>query len=253
MENLREQASAFRDKVVLVTGGSRGIGRAVVEAFATAGGKVFFTFHQGKEAAARLAADTDSTALQCPQADAARIEQTIEDIAKQHGTIDVLINNAGITRDQFVMLMPESDWAEVIDTNLTGVYRWCKAVSRFMLRARRGAIVNVASLSGLVGVMGQTNYAASKGGLIAFTRALAAELATRGVRVNCVVPGFIDTDMTSTLPPGVRDRKTAAIALKRFGKPEEVASVVLFLAGVGASYIAGQTIVVDGGLTSIAP
>lgn len=253
MENPNEQAGAFRGKVVLITGGSRGIGRAVVEAFAREGARVCFTYHKGEAAAAKLADETGSTSIRCPQADATRIEQVVEETVKQHGTIDVLVNNAGITRDQFLMLMPEADWTEVIDTNLNGVYRWCKAVSRFMLRARRGAIVNVASLSGLVGVMGQTNYAASKGGLMAFTRALAAELATRSIRVNCVVPGFIDTDMTSALPQAMRDQKTAAIALKRFGKPEEVAAVVLFLAGEGASYIAGQTIVVDGGLTSIAP
>lgn len=247
------QHGPFSGKVVLVTGGSRGIGKAIVEAFTREGARVFFTFQKGVEAATKLAESTGSIALQCAQADALRIEHVVEDIHKQAGSIDVLVNNAGITRDQFLMLMPEADWSEVMDTNLTGVFRWCKAVSRFMLRARQGAIINVASLSGLVGVMGQTNYAASKGGLIAFGRALAAELATRNVRVNTVVPGFIDTDMTAALPAEIREGKCGVIALKRFGKPKEVAEVVLFLAGPGASYIVGQTIVVDGGLTAVAP
>lgn len=243
----------FEGKVVVVTGGSRGIGKAIVQSFAAAGARVFFTYHSKAEAAAELAAETGASAIRCPQTDGPAIQSATEAIFKETGAIDVLVNNAGVARDNFAMLMPEEDWSSVLDVNLTGAFRWCKAVSPFMLRARRGAIINLSSVSALVGVMGQGNYAASKGGLIAFSRALAAELATRGVRVNVVAPGFIETDMTSSMPAEKLQRGLSAVALKRAGKPHEVASVVMFLAGSGASYIVGQTIVVDGGLTGVAP
>lgn len=242
----------FGGKVALVTGGSRGIGRAIVKALIQEGARVHFTFHQSVDAAARLSGETGAIAIQCSQRDPAAIERTVEEVFRQAGAIDILVNNAGIARDQFSLLMPEEEWMRVLDTNLSGAFRWCKAASRFMLRARQGAIINVSSLSALIGVMGQTNYAASKGGLVAFGRALAAELATRGVRVNTVIPGFIDTDMTSAMPAPLLDERLAGVPLKRLGKPEEVASAVLFLAGQGASYIVGQTIVVDGGLSAIA-
>lgn len=242
----------FERQVVLVTGGSRGIGRAVVERFSFLGAQVFFTYHQKDELAAEVARATGAQAIKCSQADADAISQAVDDTVRNAGAIHVLVNNAGINSDQFLMLMPAEDWTRVIDTNLNGVFRWCKAVSRPMLKERRGVIVNIASVSGMVGVMGQTNYAASKGGLIAFGRALAAELGSRGIRINTVVPGFIETDMTARLPRQIRDQSLQRIALKRFGKAEEVASVVSFLASPAASYILGQTIVVDGGLTAIA-
>lgn len=237
-------------QVALVTGGSRGIGRAIVERFTAQGARVFFTFHQSDDQAARVAAACGAEALKCSQADAEGIEAAVARVLTAAGRLDVLVNNAGITSDQFLMLMPAEDWQRVLDTNLNGAFRWCKAVSRPMLAARRGVIVNIASISGLVGVMGQTNYAASKGALLAFTRALAAELGPKGIRVNAVVPGFIETDMTARVPPAIRELQLARIVLKRFGQPAEVASVVAFLASEGAAYIQGQAIVVDGGLTA---
>ena len=242
----------FEGQVVVVTGGSRGIGRAIVERFAAQGAKVYFTFHQNAEAAAQVAAATQAEAIQCSQNDAEAINAAVEKIIAASGKIDVLVNNAGITADTFLMLMPAEDWNRVIDTNLNGVYRWCKAVTRPMLGARRGNIINLASIAGLVGVMGQTNYAASKGALLAFTRALAAELGAKNIRVNSVVPGFIETDMSARVPRQIKQKNLDHIVQKRFGKPEEIASVVTFLASEGASYIMGQSIVVDGGLTAAA-
>jgi 3-oxoacyl-[acyl-carrier protein] reductase len=240
----------FTGKVVLVTGGSRGIGRAVVERFSALHARVFFTYHQSDELAKQVAAACGAEAIKCPQTDPAAIEAAVNRILEQAGQIDVLVNNAGITNDQFLMLMPAEAWSQVLDTNLNAVFHWCKALSRPMLKARRGVILNIASVSGLMGVMGQTNYAASKGGLLAFSRALAAELGPKGIRTNAIVPGFIETDMTARLPRQIRQTNLDRIALKRFGKPEEVASVAAFLASDSASYILGQTIVVDGGLTS---
>ncbi len=176
----------------------------------------------------------------------------MEKIIAAAGKIDVLVNNAGITADMFLMLMPEEDWNRVIDTNLNGVYRWCKAVTRPMLRVRRGVIINLASIAGIIGVMGQTNYAASKGALLAFTRALAAELGSRNIRVNSVAPGFVETDMSARVPRQIKEKNLERILLKRFGRPEEIAAVVAFLASDAASYIMGQCVVVDGGLTATA-
>ncbi|MBL9137295.1 MAG: 3-oxoacyl-ACP reductase FabG [Verrucomicrobiales bacterium] len=242
----------FENQTVIVTGGSRGIGRAVVECFAQRGARVFFTYHQNADAAAQVSTGCGAEAIACPQTDGAAIEATVEQVVKTTGRLDVLVNNAGITSDNFLMLMPHEDWQRVLDTNLNGACRWCKAASRPMLSARRGSIINIASISGLVGVMGQTNYAASKGALLAFTRALAAELGGRNIRVNAVVPGFIETDMSARVPRQIKQRNIERILPKRFGQPAEVASVVAFLASDAASYIFGQTIIVDGGLTATA-
>ena len=242
----------FEGQVVVVTGGSRGIGRAIVERFTARGAKVFFTYHQNDEAAAHVAAATQAEAIKCSQTDAVAISAAVERIVAATGKIDVLVNNAGITADTFLMLMPAEDWDRVLDTNLNGAFRWCKAVTRPMLGARRGIIINVASIAALVGVMGQTNYAASKGALLAFTRALAAELGGKNIRVNAVVPGFIETDMSARVPRAIKQKNLDHIVLKRFGQPAEVASVVTFLASEAAAYIMGQSIVVDGGLTATA-
>jgi 3-oxoacyl-[acyl-carrier protein] reductase len=240
----------FEEKIVIVTGGSRGIGRAIVERFAALGARVFFTYHQHEGEAQEVAAGCGAEKILCPQADAAAIDAAVGHVVAVAGKIDVLVNNAGITRDNWLMLMPADDWNKVLDTNVGGAFRWCKAVSRVMMGARAGAIVNIASISGLMGVAGQTNYCASKGALLAFSRALAAELGGRGIRVNTVVPGFIDTDMTAKVPKPSRDQSLQRILLKRLGKPAEVAAAVTFLASEDASYIVGQTIVIDGGLTA---
>jgi 3-oxoacyl-[acyl-carrier protein] reductase len=240
----------FEKQVALVTGGSRGIGRAIVERFAAPGARVFFTYHQREDAADEVVKSCGAEKLQVSQTDAAGIESAVAHITSTAGQIDVLVNNAGITNDQWLMLMPPEAWDKVLDTNLNGAFRWCKAVSRPMLAARRGVIINIASISGLMGVAGQTNYSASKGALLAFSRSVAAELGGKGIRVNAVVPGFIDTDMTARVPRSIREKNLERILVKRFGKPSEIASVVTFLASEQAAYIVGQTIVVDGGLTS---
>lgn len=242
----------LQDQVAIVTGGSRGIGRAIVAGLAARGARVFFTYHSREEAAAETAASTGATAIRCAQGDAAAIAQAVESVMAQAGRIDILVNNAGVRSDKFIMMMPEEDWQKVIDVNLSGAWRWAKAVCRPMLGAGRGVIVNVSSVAGLLGIPGQTNYAASKGGLMALTRALAAEFGAKGIRVNAVVPGFIETDMTAALPRDIKRRNLDNLVLKRFGKPEEVAAAVAFLASADSSYIVGQSIVVDGGLSAAA-
>jgi 3-oxoacyl-[acyl-carrier protein] reductase len=242
----------FENKVVVVTGGSRGIGRAVVEEFAKHKARVYFTYHKDDAAADEVKNACRAIAVKCSQTDTEAIEKAVENILKDNTKIDILVNNAGITSDNFLMMMPFEQWQKVIDTNLNGAYRWVKAISRTMLSAQNGVVVNVASIAGLVGTAGQTNYAASKGGLLAFTRALAAEFGPKGIRVNAVVPGFIETDMTAIIPRQIKRQNLERILVKRFGTPQEVACVVLFLSSDAASYIAGQSIVVDGGLSSTA-
>ena len=247
---MSETNSRFSGKVAVVTGGSRGIGRAIVSEFATQGATVYFTYHRHEEAARETAGSFGAHAIHCPQSNAELIDATVRDIAAREGTIDILVNNAGITEDQFLMLMPQESWLKVLDTNVSGAFRWSKAVCGAMLSARKGVIVNIASIAGLVGIAGQTNYAASKGALLSLTRAMAAELGPKGVRVNAVVPGFIATDMTARMPRQIKQENQQRILLKRFGTPEEVAKAVAFMASDDASYIVGQTIVIDGGLSA---
>lgn len=239
----------FEGKTAIVTGGSRGIGQAVVEELSARKARVFFTYHRNEEAAATVADATGAVACQCAQSDDAAIDGVVERVVSETGSVDILVNNAGVTADQFVMMMSIDDWQKVIDTNLTGTFRWCKAVCRPMMTARRGAIVNVSSVSGMVGIGGQSNYAASKGGLIALTRSLAAEFGPKDIRVNCVVPGYVTTDMTARMPRQAKRQSVERVVLKRFGKPREIAAAVAFLASDDASYVVGQTLVVDGGLT----
>lgn len=242
----------FSGQCAIVTGGSRGIGRATVELLAAARADVTFTYHRREDEARSLAEATGATAIQCSQGDAAAIQAVVDATLERTGRLDLLVNNAGMTRDKFLMLMPEEDWDAVVDTNLNGLYRWCKAACRPMLAARRGSIVNVSSISALAGVAGQSNYAATKGAILAMTRSLAAELGPKGVRVNAVVPGFIETDMTAKMPRDILREQKQRTLERRLGRPEEIARAIAFLASDWASYIMGQALVVDGGLTATA-
>ena len=243
----------FENKVVFVTGGSRGIGSAIVRAFANEGAIVAFTYKNGKEEALKLEEEltgsgckTEACAMDVT--DFENVNNCIESITEKYGRIDVLINNAGIIEDCFLMFMSENAWDNVVDTNLKGVYNNCKSVIPSMIKERHGIIVNISSVAGLKGVMGQTNYCASKAGIIGFTRALATELAGKNIRVNAIAPGYIETDMLARTPKQIRENIKGIIPCKRTGKAEEVARVVMFLASEDASYIFGQTLVVDGGL-----
>ena len=243
----------FANKVVLITGGSRGIGRAMVEGFARSGAKVIYTYVQP----GAVATDIESSlrdqgfAVSAARADvrsSSEIVGLVELIEREHGQLDVLVNNAGITRDSLIMAMEQQSWDDVLETNLTGVFHCVKPVAQLMMRRRQGAIINVSSVVATRPGRGHCNYAASKGGLEAMTKALAVELAPRNIRVNCIAPGMIETDMSKELRDLAGDQILARIPLKRYGRPEEIAKAALFLASDQASYITGTTLHVDGGL-----
>lgn len=237
-------------KVALVTGASRGIGRAIADRLAVDGFRVVGTATTAEGAAKitdRLTA-MGGVGIAC---DVTRPEQVTELLARvesDHGPITVLVNNAGITRDGLILRMKDEDWQQVLDTNLTSVFRLCKAVSRSMMKARWGRIINISSVVASMGNAGQVNYAAAKGGLEALTRTLARELGSRGITLNAVAPGFIDTDMTHALTDAQREAMLQAVPLGRLGQPEEIAAVVAFLASDAAGYITGETIQVNGGM-----
>ncbi|WP_314620834.1 3-oxoacyl-[acyl-carrier-protein] reductase [uncultured Selenomonas sp.] len=240
-------------KTALVTGASRGIGRAVALALAAAGARVAINYAGNVKAAEEVKAAVEAaggTAILCQAdvADSAAVEAMVAAVVKEFGTIDILVNNAGITRDTLLMRMKDEDFAKVLDTNLKGVFYCTKAVSKLMMKKRAGRIVNMASVIGLVGNAGQANYAAAKAGVIGFSKSVAKELASRGITVNVVAPGFIGTDMTADLPETVKEKALADIPLGKMGEPEDVANAVLFLASDQASYITGQVVNVDGGM-----
>lgn len=242
------------DRTAIVTGGSRGIGRACVLALATEGADVVFLYQNSQKAADELVAEADKAghdirAFQADVRDGGRAQEIVDQLESEWGHIDILVNSAGIVRDGLFASMESSDWDEVIGTNLNGTFHYCQAVTRPMMSKRRGSIINISSVSAEFGNRGQVNYAASKGGINGMTRCLAAELASRKVRVNAIAPGMIATDMSEAVRNLAPDRIKQAIPMRRVGQAEEIAAVVTFLASDDASYITGQVIRVDGGMS----
>lgn len=241
----------LQDQIALVTGGSRGIGRAIAMRLAEEGATVVATARDPERVKA-WASDTRVSDRIIPAAlevtDQAAIESLIDSTVEDHGRLDILVNNAGITRDTLVMSMDDEQWDDVIDTNLKSAFWTTRAAVRQMIRARKGRIINITSVSGLMGNPGQANYAAAKAGMVGLTKSVAKEIAKRGVTCNAVAPGFIQTDMTEVLPDKLKDQVKQLIPMQRMGEAREIADVVAFLAGPGSSYVTGQVLVVDGGL-----
>lgn len=241
-------------KTALVTGGSRGIGRACVARLAADGARVAFVYHSNQGAAESLATELKAAghevqAIQADVSDGPRAAQVVEQLVEAWGQLDILVNSAGVIRDGLFATMSDAQWHDVINTNLSGTYNYCRAATQPMMSRRIGSIINITSVASEFGSRGQVNYAASKGGIDGLTRCLAKELAARKVRVNAVAPGMIETDMSETVRNLAGDRIQEAIPLRRIGKPEEIAHVVAFLASDEASYLTGQIIRVDGGLS----
>jgi 3-oxoacyl-[acyl-carrier protein] reductase len=235
---------SLEGKSALVTGGSRGIGRAIALELARAGAAVTVGYRSGEEEAAAVADECGGSAVQADVSDPDEAKRLVE----QAGELDILVNNAGLTRDGVLARMPDADWEDVIRTNLGGVFYACRAATRGMMKRRSGAIVNISSIVGVHGNPGQTNYSASKAGIIGFTKALARELGVRGVRANVVAPGYIDTRLTQAIADELKDAMLASTPLGRFGDPEDVAGAVRFLCSDEASFITGEVLLVDGGL-----
>ena len=243
----------FTGKTAVVTGGSRGLGRAVCLELAAGGANVLLCYAGNENAANETAAACEARgakvlAVRCDVADSAQVKALMDEALKVFGRIDILVNNAGITRDGLLMMMKETDFDDVINTNLKGAFLCMKAVARTMMKQRYGRIVNLSSVVGLRGNAGQVNYAASKAGVIGMTKSLAKELASRGVTVNAVAPGFMETDMTAAMPEAAKTATLAAIPMGRMGAAEDVAKAVAFLASEEAGYITGQVVAVDGGM-----
>jgi 3-oxoacyl-[acyl-carrier protein] reductase len=244
----------LQDQVAIVTGGSRGIGRAIVKAFAAEGAKVALVY-RGSHAAADAAvqeitqAGGTAQALQCDVTNAEAVQRAVEKVEKDWDRLDILVNNAGIIKDDLFVRMEPEAWHSVLQTNLGGVYNFCRAIAYTLMKQRRGRIINVSSVAAEHVNLGQTNYAASKGAINSFTRALAVELASRGVTVNAIAPGFIETDMSEAVRNKAGDLIKKMIPMRRLGQPDDIAHVAVFLASAEASYITGQILTVDGGLS----
>lgn len=244
----------LKDQVALVTGGSRGIGRAIVKALAAEGAKVAFVFRGSQPAADSLVQEVRTAGgitqpYQCDVTDADQAQKVVESIEKDWGPVNILVNNAGIIQDDlFVRLEPEK-WNKVLQTNLGGTYNFCRAVAYSMMKQRKGRIINVSSVAAEHVNPGQTNYAASKGAINSFTRALAVELASRGVTVNAIAPGFIETDMSEAVRNKAGDLIKKMIPMRRLGQPDDIAKTAVFLASDAAGYVTGQVLTVDGGLS----
>lgn len=243
----------MRNKAAIVTGGSRGIGRSIVLALCREGAECVFTYTKNQAAAESVAKEVQAMggralAFQLDVKDFEGTKVFIEEIKKKFGKIDILVNNAGITRDKSLMMMSSEDWSDVIDTDLTGFFNTTRACIITLLKQKSGTIVNISSVSGIHPLPGQVNYAAAKAGIIGFTKSLAQEVAPYNIRVNAVAPGFVDTDMTSGFEAKYREHALKKIPLGRFGTPDEVARVVVFLASEASRYITGQVLQIDGGL-----
>lgn len=246
----------MRGRVALVTGGSQGLGRATCEELARRGAIVVVNHYPSEADAAKAAAVVEAIraaggtalAIQADVTKSDQVEEMVKNATEAYGKIDILVNNAGITRDTLIMRMTEQDWDAVLNVNLKGMFICSKAVIRGMMRQRYGRIVNMSSVAGIAGNAGQTNYSASKAGVIGFTKALAREMGSRGITVNAVAPGFIPTDLTANLPEEIKQASLTAIPLGRWGTPQEIAYAVAFLASDEAAYITGQVLSVDGGM-----
>ena len=250
MTDMHASHQPLKGDIALVTGASRGIGAAIADRLAAQGATVIgtATSDSGAQAISDRLAPLGGHGRKLDVVDGAGVEALIDAIAKQFGPVSILVNNAGITRDNLLMRMKDEEWQSILDTNLTSVYRTSKAVIRGMMKARKGRIINIASVIGVTGNAGQTNYAAAKAGIIAFSKSLAKEIGSRGITVNVVAPGFIDTDMTRALPDAAKEGLLSQIALGRLGEADDIAHAVAFLAGPAAGYITGETLHVNGGM-----